>query len=328
MARSLPVVDLSNATEEWDRVVKDVGDACQKYGFFYVVNHGIDSKLISDLFSLGFSFFGQTPEEKNKIAMKYAGKAFRGYFNLGGELTSNKPDWKEGLYFGAEIPKDHPDNSKPMHGQNLWPANMPELEKVVLGYMEALTKLGHLLMEAIGRSLGLSSSFFREKFTSEPFIPFRLFYYPADKTGVHEDGTVRWGVGKHTDYGVLTILAQDSVGGLEVQSVDGDWIVAPPIDGSFVVNIGDMLEIWTGGRYKSTPHRVKNTTTADRLSAPFFFDPPFDCIIHPEINEQTDLNSPWAKPFPYGQYIHNKVLHNFPELAEQTETPFYDTPTK
>jgi len=319
---SLPIIDLANVENEWDRVSQQVGDACTRYGFFYVVNHGVPEQLIHDLFSLGHKFFQQPTEEKNKIAMKHAGKAFRGYFVLGGELTSKKPDWKEGLYFGAELPPTHADATKPMHGQNLWPENMPPLKDTVLQYMEKLSILGFTIMEAIGRSLGYPPDFFRDKFSSDPFTPFRLFYYPADKSGLHEDGTQRWGVGRHTDYGVLTILAQDEVGGLEVQDINGTWIQAPPIKGSFIVNIGDMLEIWVGGKYKSTPHRVKNTSSINRLSAPFFFDPCFDCVIQPTPKENATENQPWSKPFPYGDYIHNKVLNNFPELAEQTGTTY------
>eukprot|EP01125_Pyxidicula_operculata_P020996 TRINITY_DN7912_c0_g1_i1.p1 TRINITY_DN7912_c0_g1~~TRINITY_DN7912_c0_g1_i1.p1 ORF type:complete len:334 (-),score=83.91 TRINITY_DN7912_c0_g1_i1:9-1010(-) len=323
---SIPVVDLAPICKEhvtqddWDKVVTEIGNACKSIGFFYVKNHGVPKQLVSDLFSYGHKFFEKPVEEKRQINMSKAGRAFRGYFDLGGELTSKRPDWKEGLYFGAELSDDHPDvvAEKPMHGSNLWPESVPELKPVVLEYMDKLTQLGHLLMEVLARSIGLDVDYFRKNFTENPFTPFRLFYYPADKVGVHNDNVTRWGVGEHTDYGVLTILAQDHTGGLEVKTRSGEWIEAEPIEDTFVVNIGDMFQIWTGGKYTATLHRVKNKTPVNRLSAPFFFDPGFECIINPFNPESLPEGSPWRKPFRYGDYIHNKVLNNFPELAKQT----------
>jgi len=189
-----------------------------------------------------------------------------------------------------------------------------------MSYMDALTHLGHQLMELVGRSLNLGENYFREKYTNEPFTPFRLFYYPPDEMGLHDDNTIRWGVGEHTDYGVLTLLAQDNIGGLQIKLKDGTWIDAPPIQDSFVVNIGDMLSIWTNGLYKATPHRVKNESKRGRLSAPFFFDPCFDCIIEPVVTGENELfvkkDSPWSKPFKYGDYYHYKMKNNFPDLKD------------
>jgi len=328
MTETIPIIDLSilHTPEGVEILSTQIGDACRDIGFFYVINHGVPSSLVHELFNVGYDFFqNKANEDKLKISMKYAARAFRGYFVLGGELTRKKPDWKEGLYFGAELQDDHPFvlEGKPMHGKNLWPEDMPQMKDAVLNYMEALTVLGHLIMELIGRSLALDPNYFREKFTSEPFTPFRLFYYPPDDLGYHlDDHTERWGVGEHTDYGVITILAQDEIGGLQVKTKSGEWIEAPPIPNSFVVNIGDMLGIWTGGKYKATPHRVKNISSNGRLSAPFFFDPGFDCVIEPassfdgDNNLFVDANSPWSKPFRYGDYIHMKVMNNFPELSK------------
>lgn len=123
--------------------------------------------------------------------------AFRGYFELGGELTSYKADWKEGLYFGEELDETHPDviAKKPMHGKNQFPdeKDFPNYKKVVLEYMAKMTELGHTILEGVALSLGLESNFFRTKFTSQPFTPFRLFHYPSDKLGLDENGNERWG---------------------------------------------------------------------------------------------------------------------------------------
>ena len=140
----------------------------------------------------------------------------------------------------------------------------------MLDYIAAMTVLGHILMEGIALSLGLNPSYFADRYTQDPLILFRIFNYPPDTAPLDEKP--RWGVGEHTDYGVLTILKQDDSGGLEVQGRSG-WMEALPIPGTFVCNLGDMLDRMTGGWYRSTPHRVRNPTGRNRLSCPFFFDP-------------------------------------------------------
>lgn len=253
----------------------------------------------------------------------------RGYFPLDGELTLNKPDRKEGYYFGSQLEKTHPKvlAGEPMHGPNKWPdaTVFPNFDKLILEYMDALTNLGHILMGSIAIGLGLDENFFREKFTAEPFTPFRLFYYPKDPRNLgEEEGDERWGVGEHTDYGVLTILLQDDCGGLQVKNRDGVWIETPPVPNSFIVNIGDMLEIWTCGLYRATPHRAKNMSRRDRISAPFFFDPNFDCMIEPlEQYSNKGLQSPLQKkytfPLRYGDYIFAKVMNCFPALKRESD---------
>ncbi|KAL9644959.1 hypothetical protein ABK040_004452 [Willaertia magna] len=326
---SLPVIDISplrNTTtknsEEFNEVIKLIGHACERFGFFYISNHGVDESLVNKLMTEGRSFFAKPLDYKNKFHMKNS-RVYRGFFELGGELTYGKKDWKEGYYFSSELDENHPSVKKglPMHGLNQWPDenDFPEFKETVLKYMDELTELGHVLMSAIGVSLGLGDSFFREKFTSEPFIPFRLFHYPSDPEAKFENGEERFGVGKHQDYGCLTILKQDHCGGLEVEDRinPGNWIKAPPIENTFVINIGDMLERWTCSRYKAAPHRVRNLSSEDRLSAPFFFDPNFECIVTPL--EELALNEEDKKKFPpikYGDYILAKVFAVFPELKE------------
>jgi isopenicillin N synthase-like dioxygenase len=145
-------------------------------------------------------------------------------------------------------------------------------------YMDVMTQLGHTLMAGIALSLELEESYFADRYTSDPIILFRIFNYPPNSSPSHNKDN--WGVGEHTDYGVLTILKQDSNGGLQVKSKLG-WIKAPPIPNSFVCNIGDMLDRMTGGLYRSTPHHVLNTLGKHRLSFPFFFDPNFDVEVKP-----------------------------------------------
>jgi isopenicillin N synthase-like dioxygenase len=181
--------------------------------------------------------------------------------------------------------------------------------------MDAMTALGHALCEGLSLSLGLPASYFRERYTADPLTLFRIFRYPPDAG----DG---WGVGEHTDYGLLTILLQDASGGLEVRSPRG-WLAAPPIPDSFVCNIGDMLDRMTGGRYRSTPHRVRNPAPHDRYSFPFFFDPGWDARVEPLAAASDDSAQRWDRANVhafdgcYGDYVMAKVGKVFPDLGRE-----------
>ncbi|MBD3886196.1 isopenicillin N synthase family oxygenase [Phormidium tenue FACHB-886] len=311
------------------QVAAEIRQACREYGFFYIVGHGVDEALQQQLEQLSQQFFAQDLETKMRIRMALGGKAWRGYFPVGGELTSGKPDRKEGIYFGAELGADHPavKAGVPMHGENLFPDSIPQFRETVLSYMEAMTQLGHTLMRGIALSLGLEASYFADRYTSDPLILFRIFNYPADRSSSQRTDEPTWGVGEHTDYGVLTILKQDDAGGLQVKSKSG-WIAAPPVPNSFVCNIGDMLDRMTSGLYQSTPHRVRNLSQRDRLSFPFFFDPNFDVevrsvplnhtqILHDNREERWDQASVHTFQGTYGDYVLSKVAKVFPELRRE-----------
>ncbi|MEH2385764.1 MAG: 2-oxoglutarate and iron-dependent oxygenase domain-containing protein [Nostoc sp.] len=323
----VPVIDIStlvSQTSNYSDVIADqIRQALQDYGFFYIVGHGVDQQLQKQLEHLSQQFFAQDVETKLKIPMALGGRAWRGYFPVGNELTSGRPDLKEGIYFGAELEENHPlvKARTPMHGRNLFPSNIPQFRETVLDYIDSMTKLGHILMAGIALSLGLKESYFADRYTKDPLILFRIFNYPPNSSSQSE-----WGVGEHTDYGVLTILKQDNVGGLQVKSKSG-WIDAPPIPGSFVCNIGDMLDRMTQGLYRSTPHRVQNLSTSNRLSFPFFFDPNFNIEVKPiELNDivvNDDQSDRWDKASvhkfdgTYGDYLLNKVSKVFPELRQK-----------
>jgi isopenicillin N synthase-like dioxygenase len=322
----LPVIDigpLMAGEAERHAVAAQLGQACRDCGFFYVVGHGVSEELAARLEHLSRAFFRQDTAEKMRLRMALGGRAWRGYFPVGGELTSGKPDQKEGLYFGAELPDDDPRvrAGLPLHGRNLFP-EIPQFRETVLAYLNALTQVGHRLMAGLALSLGLDESYFADRYTRDPLILFRIFNYPRPALPA---GSVEfWGVGEHTDYGLLTILGQDDVGGLEVKTGTG-WVAAPPIPGSFVCNIGDMLDRMTGGLYRSTPHRVRASTGRDRLSLPFFFDPNFAAEVRPiegleGIPAGEDRHRRWDQASvhefrgTYGDYLLNKVAKVFPEL--------------
>ncbi|MBC7937209.1 MAG: isopenicillin N synthase family oxygenase [Rhizobacter sp.] len=319
MNSTIPLIDFSHFENNKAGIAEAVKNACVQHGFFYVAGHGVPVELQQRLHLLSELFFALPADEKMAIAMHHAGKAWRGYFPLNGELTSGKPDLKEGIYFGTELNAEDARviAGLPLHGANLFPAGIPGFAETVLEYMAIVTRLGHLVMKAISLSLQLPEDYFYEKYNQDPLILFRIFHYPPKASSNQQ-----WGVGEHTDYGLLTILKQDTVGGLQVKS-GNDWIDAPPIDNSFVCNIGDMLDRMTGGLYRSTPHRVINESGRDRYSFPLFFDPGFDTQIEriTQVNsiyetkaERWDKASVHEFSGTYGEYLLNKIGKVFPGL--------------
>ncbi|MBY0275450.1 isopenicillin N synthase family oxygenase [Candidatus Binatia bacterium] len=322
-ADELPVIDVTSLVrgeEARHDVAARIDAACRDVGFFYVVGHGVPRELREALFAESRRFFVRPEAEKARIAMTRGGRAWRGWFPVGGELTSGRPDRKEGVYFGAELHADHPlvRAGTPLHGANLFPDDMPAFRGAVLHWMDAMTTLGQALLRGMALALGLPEAALVERFTTTPLTLFRIFNYPAPPPG--DDG---WGVGEHTDYGFLTILAQDDAGGLEVRTRDG-WIAAPPLSDAFVCNIGDMLDRVTRGLYRSTPHRVRNPSRRDRLSLPFFFDPGWDARIGPLVDasrapaddraQRWDGASVHDFDGTYGDYVLRKVARVFPDL--------------
>ena len=316
----LPIINVAPLLEggETHKVARDIERACKDLGFFYAIGHAIGADTLAKLNSSSRAFFALPEAEKLKIAMAHGGRAWRGYFPVGGELTSGKPDRKQGLYFGEELSADDPRVAAglPLHGANLFPEAVPELKDAVLRFMDEATRSAHAIIEGIALSLGLDAQYFRRTYTADPTLLFRVFEYPA---GDDES----WGVGEHTDYGLLTLLAQDENGGLQVRTPSG-WIEAPPIEGALVCNIGDMLDRLTGGVYRSTPHRVRNVSGKSRLSFPFFFDPGWNAEIvplpahagaHDDSGERWDLANVHAFSGSYGDYLMSKVSKVFPDLA-------------
>jgi isopenicillin N synthase-like dioxygenase len=294
-------------------------------GFFYVVGHGVDPALQVRIDLLAREFFARPEAEKQEIAMARGGRAWRGWFPVGGELTAGVADDKEGVYFGADLGPDHRQVTAgtAMHGPNLYPRHPVELGAVVREYMALMTEVGHTVLSGIALGLGLGPSWFTDHLTADPLTLFRIFRYP----GRPGSDPGRWGVGEHTDYGLLTLLAQDDCGGLQVRTPQG-WIDAPPRPGTMVCNLGDMLERLTGGRYRSTPHRVRHAGVGDRLSFPFFLDPSWEAVVdrlpivdrpvEDDAARRWDAMSVHGFDGTYGDYIMTKIGRVFPDLAAGT----------
>ncbi|EGC37455.1 hypothetical protein DICPUDRAFT_30237 [Dictyostelium purpureum] len=338
IAETLPIIDISLMKDDSqrDKIADEIEKACREFGFFYISGHGISQDLIQRLEDLSKKFFALKEEIKMKWRMELAEKAWRGYFIVGGEYTSDLPDAKQGLYLGSELDDDHEmvKNNTPIHGKNLLPSDQEEKEydiegfrKTIFEYMDQVTLLGHSVMELIALSLKLPRNYFNEKYTKDPLILFRIFNYPSFKG--EETNNYKWGVGEHSDYGLLTLLYQDKVGGLQVRAKNG-WIEAPPIPGTFVCNIGDMLERLTRGNYRSTPHRVRlNTSGETRISFPLFFDPHFNSLPTAieglqDVENQDDSATRWDHvnlhnntTYTYGEYLLGKIGKVFPDLKKK-----------
>ncbi len=304
-------------------VAVQIDRACRELGFFRITGHGIDGQRLADLDRLSREFFDRPDGDKEAFAMRHAGSAWRGWFPLGGEITSGVADRKEGLYVGIDHPADHPRvrSATPLHGRNLLPDD--GLGAAVDDWLACLRPIADAVMRGIALGLGLPADWFETRLTADPTVLFRIFRYPALPDNATSD---EWGVGEHTDYGLLTLLAQDGSGGLEVRSPGGDWIDVPAEPEVIVCNLGDMLDRLTEGRYRSTPHRVRNTTGRTRLSFPYFFDPSWDAVVTPlpldgsppadDAARRWDGASLQAWAGTYGDYLTAKVAEVFPDLFD------------
>ncbi|MEI9850741.1 MAG: 2-oxoglutarate and iron-dependent oxygenase domain-containing protein [Sphingomonas sp.] len=326
----LPVIDIAalhemRSADDVARTAAHLDAACREFGFFYAEGHGIADAAFERLEAASRRFFALAEDDKARIAMAKGATAWRGWFPLGGELTSGLPDRKEGLYLGEELGPDDPrvEAGWPLHGANLWPDGVPELRPAVEAYLAMAIAAAEALMRGMAVALGLPPDHFAGRLTRRPTLLFRIFRYPANDPAASAPG---FGVGEHSDYGLLTLLGQDARGGLEVRTRAG-WIDVPPRGRALVINIGDMFERLTLGRYRSAPHRVINRSGGTRLSYPLFFDPDFAATVEPlpiageaaardEARwDGVDVHAPIRT---YGDYLIEKVGKVFPELAEKS----------
>jgi len=281
---AIPLIDFGpfRAGDEAARkaVALQLGEACRNIGFFYVVNHGVPAATIQGALDAAKRFFAQPAEAKREIAIENS-KCHRGWFQLGGEnldpaKQKEAGDLKEGIKIGRDLALDHPlvRAGLPLHGPNQW-SSMPGFKAAMQDCYGALSGLGRQIMRGFALALELRETFF-DKWLTGPMATLGPLHYPPQKGPISE---ARLGAGAHTDFGCLTILWQDMAGGLQVKNTAGRWIDALPVEGSFVVNIGDMMARWTNDLFTSTYHRVINTSGRDRYSMPFFFDPDFNADL-------------------------------------------------
>lgn len=266
MTHALPVVDISEGPAKAAPVIRE---ACLAHGFFYCVGHGIDPGLQSSVFAEAAAFFDRPMEEKLK-ADKAQSSANRGYEPLRGQVLEPgaPPDLKEGYYIGEDLP---PDDSRAAFfnaGPNVWPEGGPSFRTTMETYYVAMLGLCRRLLAGVALSLNLPEDHF-QAFAAEATATLRLLHYPPQPA---QPKPGEKGCGAHTDFGAITLLLQDQVGGLQVfDQATGGWIEATPLAGAYVVNLGDLIARWTNDRYRSTLHRVINASGRERYSVPFFF---------------------------------------------------------
>jgi isopenicillin N synthase-like dioxygenase len=312
----IPVIDLTNAlTSNASRrreVADQVRNAAETCGFFYVSHHGIPQSLIDRQFEVAEQFFTQPRDAKLTVALQPGGP-MRGYEAVGSQTldAAANADLKESFQCGREYPADHPYVLKgySSYGGNLWPAGLPELRKASEQYFDAAAGLSATLLELLALSLGLAENYFA-RLNTHPSDTLRLLWYPP-QPATADDRT--FGAGAHTDWGALTILAQDTNGGLEVQMQDGSWVPAYPIDGTFVINLGDMIPRWTNGRYHSNLHRVinKNSAARHRQSVVFFTDLDFEAVIEPIPSVTADDHITGSRPCTVGEHMAEMVRKTY-----------------
>jgi isopenicillin N synthase-like dioxygenase len=279
--RGIPVIDVSGlrrSASERAAVAREMRRACTDTGFFYITGHGVPAALIDKLFRQSQLFFALPAEEKLRLNID---KSFcrHGYEPLRAQTLEPKapPDLKEGFLAGLDLPPDHaavridPINQ----GPNQWPDGLPDFRDVLMTYMAEMTRTAGLLIGGLALSLDLPEDYF-DAYCDTPITTLRLLHYPPQPANQAPNEK---GCGAHTDWGGITVLLQDGTGGLQVQSTDGSWIAAPPIRGTFVVNIGDLFARWTNNIYRSTVHRVINLSGRDRYSVPFFFEGRSDHLV-------------------------------------------------
>ncbi len=276
----IPVIDITGLTDApSDNLITQFRNAYGETGFGYITGHGIDPALIDAVFAASASFHDLSMEQKQALALN---AQHRGYIAINTSTDVNsahaeitKPNQSASLMMLREDEVHDPEVY--LSGPNQWP-DLPEFRDLMLRYMAEMSDLGRRLMRlAVLAAGGDPVPVLRDGFTT-PTTWLRLLHYPPTPPKSAED---LYGSAPHNDFGCLTLLAQDGVGGLQVKTPAGNWVDAPKIDGSFVVNVGDMLHRMSNGRLLSTPHRVINRSGRERYSVPFFFDPNVNYGIAP-----------------------------------------------
>lgn len=298
----VPVLDLEPLTSGGDisALAKQLDEACRNTGFFYVKNHGVPELILNAIFGATRRYFALPESVREAHVMDPVYR--RGWMKQGiNQHPGFRPDLKESYEVGVDLPESDPDVQAglPLHGPNRWPEDMPWLREAAEPYFAETKALGDRMLRLIAVGLSLDEDFFLQ-YTKNPMVQMRLFHYPPQPPMSSEE---LFGVAPHTDYGMITLLAQDPIGGLELKKRDGEWIAAPYIDGTLVVNIGDLFQRWTNDRYVSNPHRVVNRTGKERYSIPMFYNLDYTAPVECLPSCYSDENPPRHEPIASGDYL-------------------------
>lgn len=298
----VPILDLTPLVEGGDitPLAEKLRQACLTTGFFYVKNHGIPEELVERIFTVTKRYF-DLPIER-RMAHLMDERFRRGFMPQGiNQHPGYAPDLKESYEVGVDLPLTDPDvvAGRPLHGPNRWPDDFPDLKETAEAYFEAATRLGMRLLRPIALSVGMPEDYFPQ-FARKPMVQMRLFHYPPQPP----TSDALFGVAPHTDYGLITLLLQDPIGGLELRRRDEDeWIAAPHIPGTLVVNIGDLFQRWTNDVYVSNLHRVVNRTGRERFSIPTFFNLDYEALVQCLPTCRSPENPPHHPPITSGEYL-------------------------
>ncbi|KAF2099336.1 Clavaminate synthase-like protein [Rhizodiscina lignyota] len=314
----IPIIDVggmfSEKLEDRMKVAKQVAQACEDVGFFYMKNHGVEQKLIDDQWKIMKEYFAM-PLEKKMEHYIYKNKDLKGYEPVhGARLDDTKPrgDRKESFLNSYDpeydpVPPTLSEASKRMMNLNQWPAEWPEFKEQIMAYHSRFITLARQLTRCFALGLGAEETAL-DKLVDAPNTNQKILHYPPQDPDIKDDT----GIGAHTDFTLFTILNQDKVGGLEVLNANAHWVPAAPIEGTFVVNVGDFLMRMANNRFVSTVHRVVNESGKERYSTPFFFSPNLDAVCLPEC---CSADRPAAyEPLTVGDYYelrHSMQRHRF-----------------
>ncbi|MEL0636313.1 2-oxoglutarate and iron-dependent oxygenase domain-containing protein [Marinomonas sp. TI.3.20] len=277
---SIPLIDLAKLTHSNDSIrLEEVGaldKACREIGFFYLVNTGIPATLFNQLMSTAKRYFDQPDDVKRAIDIKNSPN-HRGYGRIGEEQLDevSHADWKETFDMALDLPVTHPLVAKypKMYGPNQNPSD-PSAVEVLQDYYVAAFDVAKVVLTSMAQALSLEDDFFTRCFTDHVTV-LRMIHYPPRPQNDHDNGA-----GAHTDYGCVTLLLQDQIGGLQVKNRQGCWVDATPIENALVVNIGDLMQRWTNDEYVSTAHRVVSPLEGvHRYSFPFFVEPDYETNV-------------------------------------------------
>jgi isopenicillin N synthase-like dioxygenase len=310
----LPIVDVSGLYRDdpaaHRAVAAHLADAARNCGFFYVTGHAVPRQLIDRLTRQARAFFSLPLEDKMRL---YIGNSssHKGYVPEGEEVFyGGSRDRKEAFDLGLDLPADDPEvlRGTPFHGLNVWP-DLANFREDVGAYYEAALALGKTLFRGFALALGLDEQHF-DKLVTKPPSQLRLIHYPCDPNNVDTQG-----IGAHTDYECFTILLSTAAG-LEVMNGAGEWIDAPPIDGAFVVNIGDIMEVWTNGEFVATSHRVRRVRE-ERYSFPLFCVCDYYTVVEPLPAFVTPGNPARYPSVVIGEHLYAQTRKTFQYLKNQ-----------
>jgi isopenicillin N synthase-like dioxygenase len=314
----LAVIDLAALDDD---AAAAIDDACRTLGFYIVIGHGIPEAVRARAFNAAHRFFALPDADKQAIHISKSYPNQRGYAPFFEETIDDTGprEFKEAFDMGRPLAADDPDllAQRPFHALNVWPDGIDGFREAMEDYHAHALALGQRLVRLTARGLGLDDGYF-DPSMDKAVANLRLLRYPPESQA--DDGPgVLTGVGPHTDYGFLTILAHDGVPGLELMTAAGAWMSVPQVAGGLIVNTGELLQRWTNDRYRATVHRVSNRTDRDRYSIPFFLDTNIDADVRPVPTCVDARNRSRYAPVLGGDYLKGRFDQTFAYRADLSD---------